>query len=114
MAIDPKHYVIELEHPNGFTVSRLLLNSPCIIRDDFQCPFIEFMILKIILMNTRQITKLFFFSVTVVSYHLASISSFSFFCLLEISIPLNFATRIMLKSTKDDQMTEMTNLFNAI
>lgn len=60
MAIDPKHYVIELEHPNGFTVSRLLLTSPCIIRDDFQCPFIEFMILKIILMNTRQITKLFF------------------------------------------------------
>lgn len=65
-------------------------------------------------MNTRRITKLFFFSVTVVSYHLASISSFSFFCLLEIFIPLNFATRIMLKSTKDDQMTEMTNLFNAI
>lgn len=60
MAIDPKHYVIELEHPNGFTVSRLLLTSPCIIRDDFQCPFIEFMILIIIPMNTRQITKLFF------------------------------------------------------
>lgn len=27
MAIDPKHYVTELEHPNGYTVSWLLLTS---------------------------------------------------------------------------------------
>lgn len=115
MAIDPKHYVIELEHPNGFTVSRLLLTSPCIIRDDFQCPFIEFMILKIILMNTRQITKLFFsqWLLFLITWHRSHLLVF-FFCLLEIFIPLNFATKIMLKSTKDDQMTEMTNLFNAI